>query len=415
MRASLNSFDPFLQTKNRLEQLQAIGHNTSKIDLIIMGGTFTSRDPFYQEWFVRRCFDAMNESVSNSLFDAKKVNETAGCRCVGLTVETRPDWFRLRHIDEVLSLGATRVELGVQSVYDDVLYCMRRGHTVIDSVNATRLGKDAGFKIVYHMMPGLPGSDIDRDLECFHSVFEDSDFKPDMIKIYPTLVVKGTPLYDMYKKGEYQPLSTEEASSLIAEVKGFVPEWVRIQRIQRDIPAQHIDQGVDKSNLRQIVEVKMKKKELVCRCIRCREIGHKSLREEVVLDKEDLVLDVCNYEASESDEVFISLVSEKYDALVGFLRLRDINNSHRPELDKKPCMVIRELKVVGRELNIGMRKKSEIQHSGFGRELVAEAERICVEDFDKHNLFVLSGVGVKNYYRNLGFKDNNVYLEKNLK
>jgi elongator complex protein 3 len=181
MRALVNDFDPFLQTKSRLEQLKAIGHSVDKIDFIIMGGTFTSRSPYYQEWFVKRCFDALNGKNSPSLKIAKKRNETAQSRCIGLTVETRPDWFRLQHADQVLNLGATRVELGVQSAYDDILYNMKRGHTVMDSIYATRIAKDSGFKVCYHMMPGLPGSDEKRDIMSFRTIFENSSFKPDMI------------------------------------------------------------------------------------------------------------------------------------------------------------------------------------------------------------------------------------------
>ncbi len=413
LRASMNSFDPFLQTRNRLNQLCAIGHAVDKVDLILMGGTFTSRPMFYQDWFVKRCLDALNDRDSKSLEDAKQLNEKAASRCIGLTVETRPDWFQLWHADQSLWLGATRVELGVQTVFDDILYGIGRGHTMMDSVYATRIAKNCGFKIVYHMMPGLPGSDEEMDIESFRTIFEDADFKPDMIKIYPTLTVKGTPLYDMWKHGSYEPLSTEQASKLIARLKVLVPEWVRIQRIQRDIPAQYIDSGVDKSNLRQLVEKEMKKHGEVCRCIRCREIGHRSLRENIQVDEDDIGLDIVFYEASGGDEVFISLVDRKNDALVGYLRLRDVVDSHRFELQKHPCMIIRELKVVGRELPFGQRTHSGLQHKGFGKELVDEAERICFEEFNKKHLFVLSGVGVKGYYRRLGFKDEGVYLVKN--
>jgi len=197
MRALINDFDPFLQTKSRIDQLNAIGHSTDKIDFILMGGTFTSRFPFYQSWFVQRCFDALNGIDSTSLEEAKKRNETAKSRCIGLTVETRPDWFRLYHADMALDLGATRVELGVQTIFDDVLFGMKRGHTVSDSVSATRIAKDCGFKVCYHLMPGLPGSNKKMDVECFSTIFEDPDFKPDMIKIYPTLTIKGTRLYNM--------------------------------------------------------------------------------------------------------------------------------------------------------------------------------------------------------------------------
>lgn len=411
LRALLNNFDPFLQTKSRLDQLKAIGHPVDKIDFIIMGGTFTARDPYYQEWFVKRCFDAMNNGESKTLEDAKLMNETAESRCIGLTVETRPDWFRLQHADQALNLGATRVELGVQTVYDDILSNIERGHTVLDSILATRIAKNCGFKVCYHMMPNLPGSDKKRDVEAFIKIFEDKDFKPDMIKIYPTLVIKGTKLYEMWKKGDYQPLTTEEICELIAEIKTYVPEWVRIQRIQRDVPVQYVEAGVKKGNLRQLVEKRMKELGLECRCIRCREVGHKSLKEDIEINDEDIEIDSTYYEANGSEEIFISLVDRKNDAIIGYLRLRDINSSHREEL-KESCMIIRELKVVGQELGIGKRSEKAVQHRGYGKELIDEAERICLEEFDKKRLFVLSGVGVKEYYRKLGFKDEGVYLLK---
>jgi len=414
MRGLLNDFDPFLQTTTRLNQLKAIGHSVNKIDFIIMGGTFTARSPYYQNWFVKRCFDALNGKDSTSLDDAKKLNETAESRCIGLTVETRPDWFRLRHADECLNLGATRVELGVQTVFDDILNNIERGHTVYDSIDGTRIAKDSGFKIVYHMMPGLPGSDNDRDVESFKTIFQNSSFKPDMIKIYPTLTIKGTKLFDMWKKGDYEPLDTKKAAKLVAELKSYVPEWVRIQRIQRDVPLPYIDAGVDKSNLRQYVDRELKRHGNECRCIRCREIGHKLTKEPIEIDEDSISLTIDNYEASGSEELFLSLVETNNDVLIGYLRLRDISSSHRSELVKNHCMIIRELKVLGRELSIGERTKNGLQHRGFGKELVDEAIRICTEDFDKKHLFVLSGVGVKEYYRNIGFKNDGVYLSKTI-
>jgi len=414
LRAGLNDFDPYNQVKNRVEQLRTIGHPVDKIDLIIMGGTFTARSFYYQEWFVKRCFDALNKSDSNDLYSAKKKNEKADSRCIGLTVETRPDWFRIQHIDRSLILGATRVELGVQSVFDDILYNISRGHTVDDTIRATRLGKDAGFKIVYHMMPGLPGSDFDSDIECFREIFENDCFKPDMIKIYPTLTIKGTKLYDEYVKGKYDPLNTKDASILISKIKSYVPEWVRIQRIQRDVPSQFIDAGVKKSNLRQYVEKEMKNNDLFCRCIRCREVGHKYLREKFDVDWDNISMNIDFYNASCGEEVFISLVEETHDAIVGYLRLRDLSFSHRWELKNNPCMIIRELKVLGQEIGIGSYDKDSIQHKGFGKELISESERICRDEFDKINLFVLSGIGVKEYYRKLGFEDKGLYLLKKL-
>ena len=297
MRACCNNFDPFLQVRSRIEQLHAIGHVTDKVDLIIMGGTFTARLPEYQQWFVKRCFDALNNQCSRTLEYAKKKNETAPSRCIGLTIETRPDWFRLQHADHALYAGATRVELGVQTVFDTILSEMKRGHTVADSIAATRIAKDAGFKVCYHLMPGLPGSTEKKDIEAFHVLFTDENFKPDMIKIYPTLVIEGTKLYDLWQQGDYTPLSTEQASLLIARIKKNVPEWVRIQRIQRDIPSQEICTGIKKSNLRQYVEKEMQKQRTACRCIRCREIGHVSVEKTKLMTDDSLCLVHRRYKA----------------------------------------------------------------------------------------------------------------------
>ena len=291
MRAKINNFDPFSQVINRVRQLEAIGHPVDKVDLIIMGGTFNARRPFYQKWFVKGCYDGLNGFKSRCLNEAKKLNEKAEHRCIGLTIETRPDWFRLQHADMALEMGATRVELGVQTVSDDILQKIKRGHTVKDTVLATRTARESGFKICYHLMPGLPGSSIEKDLRCFQTIFENNDFKPDMIKIYPTLTIKDTELYDMWKKGEYTPLTTEEAARLIAHVKNIVPRWVRIQRIQRDVPAQHIDAGVNKSNLRQIVQKEMIKLNYKCSCIRCREIGHKKTWGKIDVKDENIVFE----------------------------------------------------------------------------------------------------------------------------
>jgi len=412
MRACCNNFDPYLQVQSRIEQLHAIGHATDKVDLIIMGGTLTARLPDYQNWFVKRCYDALNMKRSRSLEQAKHQNETAPSRCIGLTIETRPDWFRLQHADQALSLGATRVELGVQTVYDDVLHLMGRGHTVFDSIAATRIAKDAGLKVCYHMMPGLPGSNERRDLDSFRTIFEDSSFKPDMIKIYPTLIIKGTKLYDLWTAGKYEPLTTESASRLIARVKQKVPPWVRIQRIQRDIPAHKISGGIKKSNLRQYVERELQEHGGSCRCIRCREIGHRSLKKDIVINQLNIECIRRQYPANNSDELFLSLEDTSQNVLIGYLRLRDINSSHRAELRQEPCMIIRELRILGREVPLGERTTDTFQHRGYGKQLIHEAERICREDYGKKHLFVLSGVGVKPYYRALGFSDDDVYLKK---
>lgn len=411
LRAILNDFDPYLQVKSRIDQLKLIGHPIDKIDLIIMGGTFTSRNPYYQDWFVKRCYDGLNKIDSKSLSEGKKINETAKSRCIGLTVETRPDWFRLRHCDLSLSWGATRVELGVQTIYDYLLKKMNRGHTVIDSIMATRIAKDAGLKVTYHMMPNLLGSNYDRDFNAFRMLFKDKSFKPDSLKIYPTLVIEGTKLYEKLKKGDYRPYSQENVIKLIREVKKSTPKWIRIQRIQRDIPSNLIISGVKKSNLRQIIQDQNFK----CRCIRCREVGHVKLNQGLEPKFEDIKLIIERYNASEGEEVFISYEDMKKDILIAFLRLRyPSEKAYRSEIIEKKTMIVRELHVYGPMSPLNRNIKNTWQHKGYGKKLLRYAEKIAKEEYDVKKIVVISGIGVKNYYIKQGYKRDGPYVSKNL-
>ncbi|MDH5460371.1 MAG: tRNA uridine(34) 5-carboxymethylaminomethyl modification radical SAM/GNAT enzyme Elp3, partial [Candidatus Bathyarchaeota archaeon] len=286
MRGLQNKFDPYLQVKSRIEQLQAIGHNVDKIELIIMGGTFPATPLDYQTWFIQRCLDAITDREPASLEEAKKNAETSRIRNVGITVETRPDWAKERHVDSMLGMGVTRVELGVQNLSDEIYRLVGRTHSVQDVIEATRIMKDSGLKIVYHLMPGLPSSNRENDLKVFKEIFTGSDFKPDMIKIYPCLVLKGTKAYKWYREGTYKPYTNEEAVNLIVEVKKIIPPWIRIMRVQRDIPAPLIIAGVNRGNLRQLVQQKLREQGVRCRCIRCREVGHKMLADKVKPDPE---------------------------------------------------------------------------------------------------------------------------------
>jgi len=415
MRGDMHHYDPFQQVQARLHQLKSIGHSIDKIDMIIMGGTFTSRLPWYREWFIKRCYDALNQSDALSLQHAKQINETADHRCIGLTVETRPDWLRLQQLDDILFYGATRVELGVQTVDDTKLYSINRGHTVTDTIDTTRIAKDAGLKVCYHIMPGLPNSTPNSDVNTIKTLFQNPDFQPDMLKIYPTLVIKNTPLYDEWKTGNFQPLTTENATDIISKMIQYIPEYVRIQRIQRDIPAQYIDAGVKKSNLRQLVEKDISNKKWINHEIRSREIGHTIHKHNFNDLNDSIKLQKTTYAASKGKEIFLSLCINTPDLLIGYLRLRLCWNPYRHELNQHPCMIIRELKILGKEIPLGENEKTAWQHQGFGKQLVLEAERISAEDYDAQSIAVLSGVGVKSYYRKyLGFKDNGVYLIKNL-
>jgi len=412
MRAIQNNYDPFKQVVSRVKQLEEIGHRVSKCELIIMGGTFNSMPKEYQEWFVKRCFDAMNGFDSDSLEEAQRANETAERRVVGLTVETRPDWAGEREVDELLRYGTTRVELGVQTLDEEVYKKVNRGHGLKEVVEATRVCKDSLLKVLYHMMPGL-FSNKERDVGYFKTIFEDERFKPDMLKIYPCLVVEGTELYEMWRRGEFKPYSVEEAADVIAEVMKNIPRYVRVMRVQRDIPSYLIVDGVKKSNLRQIVERKLAEEGVRCNCIRCREIGYRIMKEGIEPELESVRLNRIDYDASGGKEIFLSFDEMKHDALVGFLRLRILSEkTHRKELEG--AAGVRELHVYGEMLPVGEKRVREFQHMGFGEKLLEEAERIAREEFNCRKLAVISGVGVREYYFKLGYRRDGVYVSKEL-
>lgn len=415
MRGIQNQYDPYMQVRSRIKQLEAIGHVVDKVELIIMGGTFPSTPLDYQESFVKGCLDALVEAETRSLEEAKKRAETSKIRNVGITVETRPDWAKTEQIDHMLSMGVTRVELGVQNVYDDIYRHVKRGHTVKDVAEATRMLKDSGLKVLYHLMPGLPGSSFGRDLEGFKRVFTDADFKPDMIKIYPCLVLKGTRAYEWWKNGEYNPYSTEEAVQLIAEIKKMVPPWVRIMRVQRDIPAYLVEAGVKKSNLRQLVLKKLEREGARCRCIRCREVGHRWLRDKVKPEPENVQILLTREKASEGIDVFISAEDTVNDVLVGYLRLRiPSEKAHRPEIRAKPSSIVRELHVYGSLVPVGKHIAKAWQHKGYGGILLSEAERISLEEYDLRKILVTSALGTKQYYKRFGYNYDGPYVSKPL-
>ncbi|MEM1543611.1 MAG: tRNA uridine(34) 5-carboxymethylaminomethyl modification radical SAM/GNAT enzyme Elp3 [Candidatus Bathyarchaeia archaeon] len=414
MRGLQHNFDPYKQVRHRIEQLESIGHMVDKVELIVMGGTFPATPIEYQEHFIKECLDAITGIRSRSLEEAKKNAEVSPIRNVGITVETRPDWCKEPHVDRMLSYGVTRVEIGVQNIYDDIYALVNRGHTVKDVIEATRILKDSGLKVVYHMMPGLPGSNFDRDLEAFRRIFSDPDFKPDMLKIYPCLVIKGTKVYDWWIKGLYKPYTTEEAAELIAEVKKIVPEWVRIMRVQRDVPAYMIEAGVKKSNLREIALERLRSEGLRCRCIRCREVGHRWLKDHVRPDPNNVKVLVRRYEASGGEEFFISVEDQTNDVLIGYLRLRIPSElAHRPEISGKEVSIIRELRVLGPLVPVGKQAIEEYQHKGCGRILLRRAEEISADQGCK-KILVTSALGTKQYYMRFGYTYDGPYMSKNL-
>jgi elongator complex protein 3 len=398
-----------------MQQLTAIGHRVDKVELIIMGGTFPSTPSEYQTWFIQRSLDAITDKASADLEEAKANAETSRIRNVGITVETRPDWCKEKHVDAMLEMGVTRVEIGVQNPNDKIYHLVGRTHTVADVTEATRIAKDAGLKIVYHLMPGIPGSNHTEDLEAFKRVFTDPAFKPDMIKIYPCLVIKGTKAYEWYLKGEYTPYSTEAATDLIAEVKQNIPPWIRVMRVQRDIPAQLIFAGVKKSNLRQLVQQQLVEHGIRCGCIRCREVGHRMAADNVLPDLDNVrILSNC-YDASEGQEIFISGEDPENNVLIGYLRLRiPSSKAHRPEINATPAAVVRELHVYGPLVPVGKHLTKAWQHKGYGSILLSEAERITSEEYGLRKLLVISALGTKQYYRRFGYSCDGVYVSKML-
>ena len=410
MRGAQNEYDPYMQVTSRIQQLEAIGHDVDKVDLIIMGGTFPAAPWEYQKGFVKGCLDALSGVRTSSLAEAKQRAEGSAIRNVGVTVETRPDCVGEEDVDRLLELGVTRVELGVQNVYDDVYELVERGHTVEDVVEATRTLRDSGLKVCYHMMPGLPGTTPDRDLQGFRTLFEDPRFRPDMLKIYPTLVIEGTKLHDWWKAGRYEPLSTEDAVELVAEMKRSVPPWTRIMRVQRDIPATIIEAGVDKSNLRQLVQERLRETGKGCRCIRCREVGHRDAEP----DPEMLRIVKRTYDASMGAETFISVEDIEADVLIAFLRLRmPSTRAHRPEIDPTSA-IVRELHVYGQMVPVGESSPEGWQHRGWGGVLMSEAEKTASQDYDARKLLVMSALGTKQYYARLGYRKDGVYVSKAL-
>jgi elongator complex protein 3 len=419
MRALRVGYDPYEQVRVRLRQYEYLGYRPSKVDVIVMGGTFTALPEHYQEWFVTSLFEAFNRYPEDrpeklpSLEEAQLRNETARIRVVGLTFETRPDHISEYVVNRLLYLGGTRVEIGVQSIYDDVLRIVERGHTVKETIKATQLLKDSGFKVVYHIMPGLPGSNFERDLEMVRELFENPDFRPDMLKIYPTLVVKGTKLYQWWVEGRYKALSDEEAVELISEMYRYIPKWVRIMRIQRDLPAQYIEAGPKKGNLRELVELRALSKGIKINEIRFREVGRSLLLKGKKLANVEVL--VTEYEASGGVEVFISAEDIQNDVLVGLLRLRiPSEKAFRPEIDSKTA-IIRELHVYGPQLPVGEEPRDiDTQHLGVGAKLLKKAEEVAYSKYDKRKILILSGIGVREYYRKLGYwrEKNSPYMMK---
>ncbi len=409
-RVYRNDFDAYKQVTSRIKQLQATGQSTEKCELIIMGGTFLSMPEDYQYEFMQGCLDGISGEKHPSLQAAVAACETSPNRVIGITMETRPDVAKLSDIQRMLSWGATRVEMGVQSVYDDVLEKLNRQHTVQTVIDSTQRLKDSCLKVGYHMMSKLPYSTLERDLAAHVEIFTNPAFRPDMVKFYPLAVVQSTGVYQMWKRGEYEEMSMEEAIQFYTKLKPQIPEWVRVMRIQRDIPSQNITAGVKKTNLRQEVQMHMKELGIKCRCIRCREVGVKHQLEGIWPKEVELV--TRTYEASQGKEYFISAEDVEQDILLGFIRLRIPHTPTLPEL--QGSAYVRELHVYGQSIPLGEMKDKSGQHKGWGKKLLAEAERIAKDAHGLEKMNIIAGIGVREYYKKLGYTQNGAFVEKNL-
>ncbi|XP_065898922.1 elongator complex protein 3 [Dysidea avara] len=410
MRAIRARYNPYLQAKHRIEQLKQLGHSVDKVEYIVMGGTFMALDESYRDYFIRNLHDALSGHTSSSVEEAVKYSERGKIKCIGITIETRPDYCLKKHLSNMLNYGCTRLEIGVQSVYEDVARDTNRGHTVNAVCESFQGAKDAGFKVVAHMMPDLPNVGLERDIEQFIEFFENPMFRADGLKIYPTLVIRGTGLYELWKTGRYKSYPPTTLVDLIARILALVPPWTRVYRVQRDIPMPLVTSGVEHGNLRELALARMNDLGTKCRDVRTREVGiqeihHKVRPYEVELIRRD-------YVANGGWETFLSYEDPEQDILVGLLRLRKCSpETYRSEL-KGGVSVVRELHVYGSVVPVSGRDPSKFQHQGFGMLLMEEAERIAKEEHGSSKISVISGVGTRNYYRKIGYELDGPYMSK---
>jgi elongator complex protein 3 len=416
-RAFQNNFDPYLQVVSRLESYQAIGHPTNKIELLILGGCWTAYPLDYQEWFVHRCFDALNGTEFGTLAEAQKFNQTTDYRNVGLVIETRPDEVNPEVLVHLRRLGVTKVQLGAQSFDDHILELNRRGHTVRTTLKATALLRSAGFKIVLHWMPNLLGATPESDRVDFERMWKDG-FCPDEIKIYPTQLVESADLYKEWKEGFYHPYSTEQLVQLIADIKPGIPPYCRVNRVIRDIPADYIVAGSKRSSLRQDALRELTRRGQQCQCIRCREVRSQ------VIDQSQLEYQEIPYPAAGADEHFLSFVTPD-NHLVAYLRLSIPAKLNENEFDAasrnllqlipelQDAAIIREVHVYGQSLELGSEQVGAAQHIGLGTSLLKKAEEITRQAGLKR-LVVISAVGTREYYRSRGFTLGDLYMTKAL-
>ncbi len=420
MRAIACNYDPYLQTISRLKVLKLMGHKIDKLNIRIIGGTWSYYPKNYQTNFIKELFRAANNFSGNTQCDRKmsieklqEFNEKSKNRVVEISIETRQDYINQTEILRLRQLGITKVELGIQSIYDDILKLNKRGHDVKTTILAIKMLKDAGFKISFQVMPNLLGSNYARDKKMFEELFNNPDFKPDYIKIYPLAIIKEAKIYHLYRQGKFKPYNIRQLTNLLLFIKSIVPYYCRIERVIRDIPSEIILEGGAKiSNLRQILQDKMKKEGKICHCIRCREIKNNyNPREKIYLLLEE-------YEASKGKEIFLSLENKTRTKLFSILRLRFPSSFYTRRNNVLPFLknsaLIREIHTYGPEISISQRNKSASQHKGLGKRLILEAEKIA-KKYGAKKLSIIAGIGVRDYFRSLGYRLQNTYMVKDLK
>lgn len=414
MRAIRARYDPYLQVRHRIDQLKQLGHTCDKVEFIIMGGTFMSLPKDYRDDFIMNLHDALSGHRSSTVEEAVMYSERASSKCVGLTIETRPDYCMQSHLNDMLRYGCTRLEIGLQSVYEHVARDTNRGHTVAAVRETFKWAKDCGFKVVIHMMPNLPNVSLKNDISQFRELFDNPEYRPDGLKIYPTLVIRGTGLYELWKTGRYKSYPPSVLVDLIAKILALVPPWVRVYRVQRDIPMPLVSSGVEHGNLRELALERMADLGLKCRDVRTREVGISEIHTKRLPDKVEFVRR--DYAANGGQESFLSYEDPYQDILVGLLRLRKCSKEYtfRPEL-LGGCSIVRELHVYGSVVAVSERDDKKYQHQGYGALLMYRAEKIAIEEHGSKKIAVISGVGTRQYYRKLGYHLEGVYMVKSLK
>lgn len=412
MRAIRARYDPYEQARGRIDQLRLLGHLIDKVEYIVMGGTFMSLPVEYREHFIAQLHNALSGYSGTDLTESIRFSQQAQTKCVGITIETRPDYCTETHLSDMLTYGCTRLEVGVQLVYEDVARDTNRGHTVKAVCETFAVAKDAGYKVVSHMMPDLPNVGMERDLQQFVEYFENPEFRTDGLKIYPTLVIRGTGLYELWKRGLYKSYSANALVDLVARIMALVPPWTRIYRVQRDIPMPLVTSGVENGNLRELALARMKDFGTSCRDVRTREVGIQEVHHKLAPDQVELIRR--DYYANGGWETFLLYEDPKQDILIGLLRLRKAAKPFRRELKGQRTSLVRELHVYGSVVPLHSRDPRKFQHQGFGTLLMEEAARIAKEEHGSTKISVISGVGVRNYYARLGYELDGPYMSKML-